>query len=371
MAAGMNVFEDCSGSKYICNGLHSCFYGFYLDDKSVNNKMTDQGTWNGSNGDSWNNWWDNNYDDHVHGTVAPTCFFNWGYVSAADDPQPTNILPFYLTVNNVSNYIAGCSPPAFAIDDEERNKRYGAAVGDSTGSEWDSLEYSYNDKEAFYRDVKQDNSILYLGSPQDIFYQNKYAEYQNTDIGKFKDAIAFLSEDDKAAAIQKLQEMVQPDVISQNNYFMGSLLANGYDPNLDADSDTIALITNISFQHPFYGGEAVYLARTLLHQDVFDALPQFRRRYRENTGLASISSLDKFYPNPANKTVTFYSSIPFSEDEHLLLYNSYGTLLKQILLPKGQKYISFDTSDLKAGIYYTKVKRAVSERKSEKLVIIP
>lgn len=183
--------------------------------------------------------------------------------------------------------------------------------------------------------------------------------------------MAFLSEDDKAATIQKLQEMVQPDVISQNNYFMGTLLANGYDPYLDADSDTIALVTNISMQHPFYGGDAVYLARTLLHQDVFDALPPFRRKYHENSGLTSISSFDKYYPNPANKRVTFYSSILFSEDEHLLLHNSYGSLLKQILLPKKQKSIEFDTSDLVAGIYYTKVKTAVSERKFEKLVIIP
>nr|MBK9653749.1 hypothetical protein [Bacteroidota bacterium] len=39
---------------------------------------------------------------------------------------------------------------------------------------------------------------------------------------------------------------------------MGTLLAIGYDPALDADSDTIPLVMNIAMQHPFYGGEAVY-----------------------------------------------------------------------------------------------------------------
>ncbi|MEP7265922.1 MAG: hypothetical protein ABI772_15570, partial [Bacteroidota bacterium] len=72
--------------------------------------------------------------------------------------------------------------------------------------------------------------------------------------------------------MQKLLSIVDENVIEEHKKYVASLLALDYKPSMDADSDTILTLQTLAYMHPFYGGEAVYWSRAILHLDVEDEL---------------------------------------------------------------------------------------------------
>jgi len=77
-----------------------------------------------------------------------------------------------------------------------------------------------------------------------------------------------------------------------------------------------------------------------------------------------------FYPNPGKEEITFTSSVPFSEDSRLVLYNAMGKETRSYALPPGQLVFKFSASSIPGGVYACQVISASSQRQIEKLVIL-
>ena len=276
--AGINVKEDCSGSNLFCNTMAGCWHGVYFDDQGGANKLLDQGEWfnNASQSTSWNNHWLNNIDDRISGSNLSQ-FLRWTYSGGDDDPNPHPFPSAVLLSEPCSLTITSCIPYDPNHNEQMRSAAYGDAVGDSSEADVDSLQYAYSDKQTFYRQANQDPSILNLGNALDATYQAKFSSLTETDMGKFEEAKIYLAAGNTSLALVKLAAMQNQNTIDQNKYFIGILIASGYSPNHDADSDTVALVHAIAVQHPFYGGEGVYMARAMLHVNIHDILPQYRK----------------------------------------------------------------------------------------------
>jgi len=375
MAAGINTFGICTNSNLYCNGMYGCYHGGFLDDQSLNTSMTDQGIavfnpfYDPDLSISWKNHWAGNVNTKVDG-INWGALFSWEYFVSPYDPDyaPELVSPLYIA--RPCSLEDVCNSQAPFMDDNKRKAAFGAAVGDSSETDVDSLEYAYNDKEAFYKQAKDDQNILSLGLPDDAAFQAKFEELSQSNIGKFEEAKEHLVNEENLLALQKLQTMLDPTIIDQNKVTMGYLIAIDYDPYLDSDSDTISVVNYIAHQHPFYGGEGVYMARGMLHENIIDLLPPLRRGKGHPFNNSTVSIQDRYYPNPTSNEVTFVSSRIFNQGERLELFNSFGALRKIINLPDKENQVTFNLEDLQQGVYYSRVVSNYGERKIEKLVVI-
>ena len=376
-AAGINIFDDCSNDNLYCNLMDNCYHGVFLDDQNPNNRMTDQGiaVFTGSIYEhdlstSWKNRWvsnantDNKVDGYFNGTP-----FNWEYDDVINDPEyspiPSNT---FFVAQPCSLNKPDCTTPTSFMDDEIRKEAFGRAVGDSSLTDVDSLEYAHNDNAVFYKQVKDNPGYLNLGYPTDVLYQLKYNLLMQSNIGKFEDAKASLSTKELQEALNKLNSMQGLNSIDENNKYITKLLALGYDPDLDLDSDTIASVTSIALLHPFYGGEAVYMARAILRIDVHDQLPQYRKASRPKPVKSFLNSIIA-YPNPSSNAMTLYSNQPFQKSD-IRIFNSVGEQVKFMNLPDEEVICVLSLDQLPSGIYSYQIYTANTLIKNDKLVII-
>ena len=129
-----------------------------------------------------------------------------------------------------------------------------------------------------------------------LYGKRKFNELRRTNIGAFEVVKDLLAANDNLTALNKLNAMVNWNRIDANNTFMGILVAINYDPSGDDDADTLQRVIDISSEHPFYGGEAVYMARAMLHIDVPDELPLLRMAPSQNLTADIAITADKFHP---------------------------------------------------------------------------
>ena len=373
-AAGFNVFDDCTNDNLYCNLMDNCYNGVFLDDQNPNNRMTDQGVaifnpnYDHDLSTTWNNRWKDNIDNKVDGLYNQSAF-RWLYSDAPYDPEFAPIpAGFMVSPRPCLLTLSGCTTPTSFIDDEKRKEAFGKAVGDSSETEVDSVEYAHGDKAFFYKQAKDNPTVLNLGYPTDMLYQLKYNLIAQTNIGKFEDIKASLSVKEIQEAISKLNSMQNLNSIDENNKFISGLIAMGYDVDLDMDSDTIALVTAVALQHPFYGGEAVYMARAMLRIDVHDQLPQYRKSNRPKAVKSVINSV-VVYPNPTSNEITIFSNQPFLNSE-FKIYNSTGVLVTHVILNDFQTLQTFSLIELQSGIYSYQVITSNGLVKTDKLVLI-
>lgn len=370
--AGMHVFGDCTNSSLLCNKWTNNWHGVYLDDNSPNNKLSDQGTWNGSDGESWNNWWDGNQDDHVSGSIASGYSFQWMFKNqgGSDDPHPHPFQQNVLVTHQVTQFTTVCTPPQNFMNNDERNARYGYAVGDSSEAEIDSTEYAYSDKEVFYKQAKSDSTMLNIGSAFDQDYQNKFDSLQHGNIGKFEDVKSLLSVGDFQYAKAILESIDAQNLIDQNKKFILKLVAIEYNPDNDFDRDTILMISDIAYQHPFYGGEGVFLARAILNLIIEDYLLPQRKAFQHSIIKPHLRNKLKLYPNPATDKVNLYSIEKFVDGDRLCIFNMMGQLIITYELPHNENVFLFSVKDLKPGILNCKIISDSSLKQIGQLVIM-
>ncbi len=258
----------------------------------------------------------------------------------------------------------------FSQNTNARDQAFGKVIGDSTINDPDSLEFKYNNKEAFYEAAQSDNSLLQLGNSNDLLYQQEFANLEQSNIGKYQEVKEHLQKNETSEAIQKLSAIVDLNLKEQHLKTVNSIIALLYDPAMDADSDTVVVLESIAYQHPFYGGEAVYWARAILHLNIIDKLQPLRRSL--STSQPNIENKSKFlgklYPNPAKNEVTF--SYPHSEFENITIkiVDTYGKeLLESRLLEYETK---FNIAGYLQAVYYIHVYVNGIDTEVHRMVII-
>nr|MBK9652516.1 T9SS type A sorting domain-containing protein [Bacteroidota bacterium] len=123
--------------------------------------------------------------------------------------------------------------------------------------------------------------------------------------------------------------------------------------------------------HPFYGGEAVYWARSILHLDVIDILPPLRK-VRPLNAIGGIltkqNSVYKIFPNPTNDFVSIKSNNDIYHNIYANIFDGTGRLLlTKTLLEKDTK---INLKDFCGGFYQIKIFEGDAIKQTEKLIII-
>jgi hypothetical protein len=249
---------------------------------------------------------------------------------------------------------------------------FGYAVGDSTITDGDSLEFVITDKESFYKAAKDDASILTQGVPADAQFLSEYNSLEVSNIGKYEAVKDLIKDGDKLAALVNISNIADQNVIEENKKIVSSIISLDYDPYIDSDSDTVSTLNQIALMHPFYGGEAVYWARAILRLNVLDELLPYRksRNIKQEFERSILSVSDKLYPNPATNDVTFVSHDHFDVGEVLEFYNEFNELICHYNLPKDASLFKFNVSNLNAGVILVRRIREGKIVSNEKLVIM-
>lgn len=258
------------------------------------------------------------------------------------------------------------------LDDDERDRMFGSAVGDSTLTDGlDTLEFVNNDEESFFKNSKRDTSILTKGNANDAAFHDKYDSLQQSNIGRFSDVLDSIAVGNNQVALQMLSQITPDNIIETNKKFILTIIATGYNPGLDIDGDTISPITDIANTHPFYGGDAVYWGRGILHLLVKDVLSASRHAQTAATPKNSNQEnvlKGKLFPNPTSDAVTFIYPLDKKQNGTVIINDAYNNEIATYKLK--QTTLTINALNFSAGVYFLHVYIDDIIAETHRLVII-
>jgi len=142
------------------------------------------------------------------------------------------------------------------------------------GYNYDSLEAQYNfyDAQFVYEVLREDPMLIDLGTVNDEYFQAFYDSVQQTVVGDIEDIEDLMEDDDLDSAILLNEQL---DISEEWNYYLQQVnrvylnkYARGYYGRItDAELD---MLEDIALTTPQEGGDAVYIARTMLGIDADD-----------------------------------------------------------------------------------------------------
>ena len=132
-------------------------------------------------------------------------------------------------------------------------------------------------------------------------------------------------------------------------------------------SDIGTDIQTIKLDEYFDGGMSEYDEKVSDHRPV-----ALKLKTTEFLGVSdAIDSRSSFinYPNPFHHKTTF-TVYPFPEERSIDIHNLNGRLIHSIIIPQNQSSILWDTSSLRNGIYYAKLKLGNQIKAVRKLILL-
>jgi hypothetical protein len=300
LGSGINIMGDCSRSNFYCNEFRNNFHGIFLNGNGVNSRITRQGNAEIFTGDlqAWKNEWINNVDaDEIAGNssfAAQWLYYNNGGANPEFEPTSgiVNIAPF-----SVGESISGCYTATYYELISMRTADFG--IKDSMFDHPDSVLISYYNNETYYLLSNLDTTILYTGNSVDSIYINAFDTLLTNNIGRLNDVLTMIIARDLVAAQDTLDVIIPNNEPEENMIFVLNTYLKFLNETIE-DEDIDQLRT-LAYEHPFYSGRAVYIARVLLNIKVIDYLEGLR--IGNSAFLASSNSKEEekftqIYPNP-------------------------------------------------------------------------
>lgn len=369
--AGINMQGDCSGTSLMCNTMETCYNGVYLQDAAT--VVSPQGTAGASWGNKWFDIYPGNPSARVDGmNVSKVDWSVDGNTTSEFDPCAPGVpcIPNVIVIIPVRNTITSCIAPLMCDNDTIRDDVFEETALNYTVNDPDSAYFRNAADEAFFRVANLDTSILDLNVTNDGIYLSKYLALIQSNIGKYDLVRRNIQSGNYGSAANILAQLTDSTMIEQNkNYVLRVLLAN-YNYALDDDGDTVSTLEMIAYMHPFYGGQAVYWARAILHIDVVDILPPFRRGKPKNATTTIIENALTYYPNPANNILNIASKNKFTIDSRIIIKNQLGQIVIAHELPFNKIETALNIERLKAGCYFICYFTNSKQVSASKLIII-
>lgn len=394
MGAGFRIAGNCNYSSFFCNEIQESNFGFVFDQ---NASLTDVGD---EDHPTENRWFSNDPDYYWHGEecrkmdVKPDggsinfaqsfqnqrWFIEYGAMNSGGNKNPEiqdpHIMdgPLYLT-ESASGAITRCaSGGGISWDPDEldilRDEYFSLLV--EQGYDYDSLaaQYNFYDAQFVYEVLREDPTLIDLGTVNDDYFVEFYDSVQQTVIGEIEDIEDLMEDDDLDSAILLNEQL---DVSEDWNYYLQQVnrvylnkYARGhYDWITDAELD---MLEDIALTTPQEGGDAVYIARTMIGIDADD----YEELYYDITEEASDHDEKKdvmVYPNPADNKVKVQINTDTGENDiRVTIYNINGKLVYSEN-HGADTYFSINTEGLKNGLYFVKVTNHHSIDESTKVMI--
>ncbi len=383
--AGININGDCKLSRFYGNILKDCYYGFYFNTQST---ISQQGYYNGALSVNSENEWVGDY--LVSGNIYRKLWAN-----------PANLLSngvhWYVrnspltyrlqnTQNNTAQYIYEDSSnpvnifycqnpqttlPLPIVNAQHRDELLVDIVRDSNSYEQLEEQYKVYDKEAVYKALKEDNTLMTMGATTDAEYLQFFSLMATTNVEKISEIENLIkNREDSLAKIknQNLQDQKMIDYFRKvvNEIYLNTFARGNYDLTQDQKEILMPIAVNYT---PWEGGDAVYIARNMLNIDIDAIKADFTKappkQYTDNAQLSV-----KLYPNPTKDEVMIEFGNVINVNGIIEIFDFTGSVVQSQNIASGFQYIYVSVKNLKSGIYFFRIMLNNELIAKDKLLIV-
>jgi hypothetical protein len=354
---GISINGNCAGTQYSCNILNNGYEGFRLANGAV---ITDQGSSASPSGNKWLEPLGINFTFRINEfNLATTTPINWWYnnIAPEEEPDPLGNLGSIGPIQTTSN---SCEITNCSYCDQERLAQL---INNSNNSQI-SNENRYYNHNFILRSISDSMQLMYSGSVYDIPLQNFFSLYSLSNLGVIKSINDVLNMGDT-----ELANILNEAFISSNLIEANQRVVNNYESRFNCDTAAIAdsdfvRLAPIAYQLPYFGGEAVFRARSILGIDLNDT--QLSSRLAEVKNFVTPDFL--LYPNP-NSGNFYVSSKYFDSLAILRIYNMQAQLISTIELNEKNSCNLVSLNGVPNGLYQVVLTTRNNFQKTWKVLI--
>ncbi|MEI7596245.1 MAG: T9SS type A sorting domain-containing protein [Bacteroidota bacterium] len=368
--SGIMCNEGNGNTRMNCNQMDGCYKGIQLNNANIGNQ--------GTSVLASDNLWYNMTTNRVAGNLGnyPTYWYFKNLATTVLTTANSTVTgaPFYRQVVNNTNSPCGSGGMSMMAGkgvDSERDMVLSSAINTTTAS--DAMltiasqdVSSYNMESFAYSTIKNKNWTNIAGSANNAKYQNYFNTLKTKKAGIVVDATELMAAGNFNAAQQKLNSLsTDSDWSSNLKFALQKQLDRSRNFEQAFTSADIDLLKTIAYQHPKDGGEAVFIARSLLNITVDD---NWDAPLKTQNAIGTIKPIEsgetvKVYPNPAGNhlSIELISNALNAEEgetngieNNFVLYNMMGTVVYSSTLKSNLNTI--DISFISNGIYFYSIK---------------
>lgn len=372
MGLGMYGNYNCENTQLHCNNIKDFTDGI----KGYKLKLTDQADI--PNQRSFKNEWNGTMmagSYRILGKLETA--INWYYTSLPQTNPLADLITNNINSTLVPNGQLDCTVPTETSGVVIRNKYFEEVAFESAVYSSDPLFQAYDASILFYSGLNNDTSLLHLGTPDDIVYQNKYNELKNSNVGKFEKINKLIKSGDLQTAATIVNSVTDYNIMEQYKKKVTQIYLdckiNGHKPNISQK----AILGPIAYQLGVYGGEATYMARALLnifvdenHSTARMRAPEFYTNGKMKVEQETHSKFNYIYPNPASNELNFLLPDNFASDKHIRISDCYGGSKEWIKWEGNTKELTINTQNYSAGVYFVTLFINNEEIQTNRVVII-
>ena len=371
MGYGMYGSYGCSNTELHCNSIEDyCdgINGYHLD-------LSEQG--DAGSHVSWKNQWNGIKTGPYRISGSFIQAVRWNYLTPGPENVPSPAVPTIFPSGN-STIDPSCTVPTRIRGVVKRGKFYEEVAFESAVYNSDPLFNEYSADLLFYSGLNSDTSLLHLGTPDDIVYQEKYSELKNSNIGKFEQVNTLIKSGELQTALTTVNSITDNNIMEQ---YKKKTLQIYLDCRINGHKPTIsqkAILSPIANQLGVYGGTATYFARALLKIFVDEnhstssrmRAPVFYTNGNKKSDKEIHSKLNYIYPNPANNELNFLLPDNLSSDKHIQISDCYGSSREWIKWEGKSKGLTINTENFNAGVYFVTLIINNEKVQTDRVVII-
>lgn len=348
MGTAFRFVDLCTGVNLKCNGIEHCKRGVFFDYGDINSQGITGTPW----GNEWQNWTAAVLNRRVEGNwqTTPLNPVDWYY----DQSNPTLQRPFPYNVNPPNNFLdipTNGTPPCAAPlsgGGEGEGARVYAIIDDELEYNQYPAESRERDKEYAYLVLKNDATLR----SSNAVFADYFTDHINSNYEKFDVVNKHIETGDNATAIAELNTITPANDLESNLKFaMNIALQKENDPGYIISPNDEATLIQLAWMPVWQGGNAVFVARALMNQEVNDVGNGLRIAHAMQKGVGINTAV---YPNPA--TAFIYTEVNGIKEYEITITEVTGRVAKNIHATAGKTFI--DLKALSNGLYLVSIKNA-------------
>lgn len=367
--AAMYIDGSSPNSTFNCNKYERSYTGMDYNNATIG----DQGGFMQPNG---NRWMQNVGQNRMTGnTVLISPQAQWWHRSNG----PTNPFPFEFGVTfgiefEPTNGLAGCPlilinwPPfPFAVESNIREERFGQIVrNERQFNDYDDA-HRWRETQYAHRHFRTNNDWLNMGEDDDSDYQDFYNDVLQSCTGMLEETRISIDSCNFDNAANYLAQATANDLREDNLREVYNIYLNTYaDSIFEFTEDEYLTLYDIACQYALDGGEGVYVARTLLGEDLDceGVRPKSLSLEDEDNHNFKEENSYKVYPNPSQGEL-------FVETDYdsgvIVIMDVSGKQVMSTQINSTLETIHVD--DLNNGIYFIQIQNNNEIIFNEKIVV--
>ncbi len=386
MGGGIRLAGNCNFTKIYCNEMESCRFGIVFDSHASITQM-------GSPSRRTDNRWFGNYDSGQNsrkmgknpygvgiGSSNVPWYIKYGEINdpTSDyNPEVVDMHELYSHINPVDSDESTGSQCFSAVtidpfDLENLRDEYFAMMLDQ-GFDYDYLEeeYSFYDAQFLYKLLREDPTLIDLGTIEDPKFVAFYDSIQQTVIEDIEALNNLIEAEDINEAIIANEELDisrgwNANLQKVNRLYINKFIRGDY----DLTEDELEMLWGIALTIPEEGGDAVYIARAMLGVDPDSYEEIYYDGEAEEGALAGTPvGKIKIYPNPASGQVNVrIFDDPEDHDVITRIYDLNGRMIQRHN-HGNSTYFTINVDELSNGLYFLRVTNDANINETLKLIV--